>query len=127
MTTTGEHAYRGTGQGVRRKGKGRKALVIPTLLVLWFATGVLMMLLPLAAMASDPCNSAAEGLICTARGQMLCSQIPWTGGPVLAVGGTAAVFTRLRALRYGAVAVWSVGLVVMVMWVNAIAGTYHPN
>lgn len=112
---------------MRWTGKGRKTLVVPTLLALGLATGVLMMLLPLWAMASDSCNSAAEGLICTARGQMLCTKIPWIGGPILAVGGTVAVFTRFRVLRYGAVVVWALGLVAMVRWVSAIADTYHPS
>lgn len=127
MMTRGEHAYDGGGQPVRWRGKGRRELVAPTLFVLLSATGVLMMVLPLEAMASDPCGSSADGLICTARGQMLCARIPWIGGPILAVGGTIAILTRLRALRYGAVAVWVLGLVAMVKWVGAIADTYHPH
>ncbi|MFI6582748.1 hypothetical protein [Embleya sp. NPDC050493] len=86
-----------------------------------------MLVLPLGAMASDPCGSAADGLICTARGQALCWRIPWFGGPVLAVAGTAAILAPVRALRYGAVLAWAVGLVAMVVWVGEIANSYHPR
>ncbi|NUU22762.1 MAG: hypothetical protein HOV68_14800 [Streptomycetaceae bacterium] len=131
MTTMryGRHGYRGgepvaTGRG---SGKGRPLLVVPALVVLWVATALLMMFMPFAAMASDPCNSASEGLICTARGQALCFQIPWIGGPLLGAAGTIAIVTRMRALRYGAVVVWIAGLITMVSVVGSIADTYHPQ
>jgi hypothetical protein len=86
-----------------------------------------MFLLPMAAMASDPCDSPADGLICTERGQMLCGQIPWIGGPALAVSCTLGILTRARGLRYAAVLVWLLGLAAMFIAVDMIAGTYHPR
>ncbi|MEU0939014.1 hypothetical protein [Embleya sp. NPDC005971] len=108
-------------------GGGRGVLTASALVVLWVATGLLMLVLPLGAMGSDPCGSAADGLICTTRGQALCWRIPWFGGPVLAVAGTAAILARVRAVRYGAVLAWAVGLVVMAVWVWEIASSYRPR
>ncbi|WP_331773016.1 hypothetical protein OG948_57315 (plasmid) [Embleya sp. NBC_00888] len=116
--------------GMRASGAGaggRGVVVASSLVLLWAATGVLMLVLPLGAMASDPCGSAADGLICMARGRALCWQIPWFGGPVLAVVGTVAILARVRAVRCGAVLAWAVGLVAMVVAVGEIANSYRPR
>ncbi|MET7303408.1 hypothetical protein [Embleya sp. NPDC005575] len=125
MTTTA--GRRDSGGGTRAGGGGRVSLVVSALVLLWAATGVLMLVLPVGAMMSDPCESAADGLICTTRGQALCWQIPWIGGPLLGVSGTIAVLAGARAVRYGAVLAWAVGLVVMAVCVGRIADSYHPR
>lgn len=118
---------RGSGGGTRAGGGGRGSLVVSALVVLWAVTGALMVVLPFGAMMSDPCESAADGLICTAGGQALCWRIPWIGGPLVAVCGTAAVLAGPRGLRYGAVLAWAVALIVMAACVGGIADSYHPR
>ncbi|MET7304384.1 hypothetical protein [Embleya sp. NPDC005575] len=49
------------------------------------------------------------------------------GGPLLGVAGTAAIVAGARAVRYGAVFAWAVGLVVMTVCVGEIVDSYHPR